>query len=334
MQSTSWKAIIIRVVVFIGIIILLDIGLGKVLKYNYLKISGGATKACTYAVNEAKDDVFILGSSRASHHYKSSLIQDSMHVTCFNAGRDGEGIFYSYAVLKCILTRTTPKLILLDLTTDEFAVDENDYSKLSFLTPYYDAHPEMQPILNLRSDYEWIKVKSSLYQYNSTIIKIIGDRLRPSASEKTELGYMPLFKEYKGSLELANNPKSKLPLDTLKINCLKSLIRDIKQVGCKLVVITSPVYLNMANGTKSMKVVKSICAKERVTYINNSQLPAFMQDPSIYADQYHLNDKGAGIMTNMVIEEIKPLWSEQATDIIDTNLQTSALNRKDTLNRL
>jgi len=334
MQSTSWKALSIRVILFIVLMILLDIGLGKVLKYNYLKINGGATKACTYVVNEAKDDVFILGSSRASHHYKSSLIQDSLHLTCFNAGRDGEGIFYSYAVLKCILARTTPKLILLDLTTDEFAEDENDYSKLSFLTPYYDTHPEMQPILNLRSNYEWVKVKSSLYQYNSTIIKIIGDRLRPSAAEKTELGYMPLFKEYKGTLEMADNPKSRLPLDTLKINCLKSLIRDVKKVGCKLVVITSPVYLDMSNCPKSMEVAKNICAQEQVPYINNSQLQAFMRDPSIYADQYHLNDQGAGIMTNMVIGEIKPLLSGQATYIIDRNLQTSALNKKDTLSRL
>ena len=95
-----------------------------------------------------------------------------MKLSFYNAGRDGNFMFYHLAVLKGVLNRYSPKIVILDFVAEEFAQNQYSYDRLSSLLPYYKSHPEMRSIINLKSKYEKIKLLSQIYPYNSLMLTI------------------------------------------------------------------------------------------------------------------------------------------------------------------
>ena len=60
----------------------------------------------SHIVYEDTPDVLILGSSRAEHHYVSTILADSLGMNVYNAGIDGaEGINVQLPLLEIILQR-------------------------------------------------------------------------------------------------------------------------------------------------------------------------------------------------------------------------------------
>lgn len=56
---------------------------------------------CEYIANKATDDIIILGSSSATHHYVLQIIEDSLGLSCYNCGEEGNGVVLAYGRLKC-----------------------------------------------------------------------------------------------------------------------------------------------------------------------------------------------------------------------------------------
>jgi hypothetical protein len=123
------------------LLIVVDLIVGSVAKKIYFLQKRGASYKTTYVMEKATNEIMILGSSKVAHHYIASLMTDSLKYTCYNGGRDGSFISYSNALLNSMLTRYTPKLVIVDILDDEF--EEQSYKledKLSALLPYYRNH--------------------------------------------------------------------------------------------------------------------------------------------------------------------------------------------------
>ena len=188
------KKLIIKLAVFFALLIVVDMVAGVVIRKVYFNQNHGGAYRITYVLEKATSDIMILGSSRANHHYIPTMMQDSLGLTCYNAGRDGNFISYSNAEVNSILKRYSPKTIILDILDDEFEVRSYKIEdRVSSLLPYYRTHPEIRAIVDLKSPLEKYKLLSNLYTFNTLLIPTITgvlDLNNKQAEEKT-LGYLP-----------------------------------------------------------------------------------------------------------------------------------------------
>ena len=171
---------------FFGLILLLDLTIGNIFHHNFHKIRFGDYGAINGSL-KSDADIFILGSSRASHHYDPKIISKKLNKTCHNAGIDGYGVFLSYAILKERIQIKKPELIILDLSPN-IIIDKNSYSKLNRLLPYYQKYTSFKEIIELNAEFSKLETISSLYMYNSILYYFIRNYF--SENTDTNSGYL------------------------------------------------------------------------------------------------------------------------------------------------
>ena len=88
------------------------------------------------ACKESKEDVILMGSSRASHHYVTQIITDSLGLICFNAGQDGNGIIMQYGRWKMISERYAPKVLIYDITPVFDLMENDNMTYIDHLKPF------------------------------------------------------------------------------------------------------------------------------------------------------------------------------------------------------
>jgi hypothetical protein len=292
-----------KLIIIALIVIVCDRGIGKVLNLYYFRLEKGLYGQITYCIDSTTADILILGSSRANHSYVPDVIEEKSGQTCYNAGRDGNYILYNYAVFKAITKRYNPKMIILDISPDELGYSVTEYDRLSLLLPYYQTHPEIREILNLRGPLEKIKRISHIYYYNSLILQIARGNLgNHSVKEADMKGYLPLFKKMKyGTIDTLTHRINSI--DENKIRALEDIISTCKQKNINLVFVYSPIWSIIQNSSANQRI-NDMCSENGIRYLNLSNLPWFIDKPEYFADLSHLNDEGARIFSAMLVNKI------------------------------
>lgn len=305
-KQKGLPSLLFKTLVFLFILFVLDFIIGTILGNLYSKQKPGEIYRATYSLDSTKADVLIFGASRASHHYVPEIFEKRLNLSCYNTGRDGQIIFYNYAVLKSALKRYSPKIVILDFSRNEFQVERQSYDRLSALIPYYETHPEIHNIINLRSPFEKYKMVSKIYPYNSLIFTILMGATFSHDNRKhvnEQNGYIPLSDSCYTRLGVdtsygINN------LDINKINAFKSFVKDCKNLNVKLFVIWSPLLIKYLHQDPSMNIAIKIAKEYNVpvfSFLNDS---LFYNHLLFTNDGTHLNDSGAHIFTNQVIDSI------------------------------
>lgn len=297
---TEIKQIFKKLLIFFVIVILLDYGMGMILKKCYFAQKDGYDYRTTYVLDSVRSDMLVIGSSMASHHYNPAILDSTFHLSTFNGGRDGCNIFYYYGVLKSVLKRYHPKVIVMDMMPDEFETRPMSYQRVSILLPYYDSHPELKPICELKSGYEKFKLLSKIYPYNSKLLSAITAVLHIKQGEKGIEGYLPLSSTLKGRepVEILKND-----MDTVKVAYFKKFVDDCNKAGVKLMVTISPIYVKYNTASKSISVARQICSNSRVPFLDYSHDASYSE--CLFADPYHLNKSGANLFTRRFAVDIK-----------------------------
>lgn len=293
--------------IFILIVTFFDFAFGSVLRYFYFKQESGPQYRTTYSIEKNNADLLIFGSSRASHHYKPDIFEKKIKLSYYNTGRDGNFIFYYYAVLKCILKRYKPKIIVLDISRDEFLKNTLSYERISFLLPYYDKYPEIRPIIELKSPYEKIKLRSSIYPYNSSIFTIIAGNSEFNKNRKKDIkGYIPIFKSFKTSTIKQKNIG--LEIDNIKVKIFEEFIKDCVNSNIKLFIVCSPYYFskNLSNpyNHESINIAQKIAIKNNIMFFDYSNDLEISRSKEFFSDPEHLNNKGADVFSNKITDSI------------------------------
>lgn len=297
---------ILKMLVLFSILFILDFSIGRIIKYFYFKQNSGFLYRTTYALEQTKAELLIMGSSYANHHYPTSQYANKLNMTVYNAGRDGNDIFYHYAMLKGILKRYSPKVIILDLNFGGFKKSEASYETMSSLLPYYESHPEMRSIIELRGPFEKYKLISKIYPYNSLIFTIgIGNLefIKTKRNQDQEAGYIPLFKTWNHEIVINSFP-NKYEFDSNKINIYKSFIKDCQKAKVKLYVVVSPRYIKYLYNDPSLVLANNIAKELNIPFYNFFNDVQILQNRDLFADQSHLNYTGAKIFSNKVIDKI------------------------------
>jgi hypothetical protein len=304
-MNSNLKIFLKKAVVFIAMLIVLDYAAGSLLKYFYFKHEPLVNTNTTYVANKCNEQVLIFGSSHAQHNYNPKVIASSFNTTCFNAGSYGCNILYYYAMLKCVLKRYNPKIVILDIRADELQADRFGYDHLALLLPYYDEHPEIRPIIKTRSNLESVKLLSKTYRFNSTILTTITRNIYKNPNEfKTpaDLGFVSndgIIKApaFKGEYYPGNN------IDTVFINTFKSFIKDCTDRKIKLYVFVSPILPKHRANIPTLSIASNISRQYHIPYFDYSNTDTFKQAKYFY-DQEHMNFTGARHFTDSVISKI------------------------------
>ena len=300
------KRFITIVLTVLAAVVLLDCTIGKILDSMLPQISNqGDTGKTYFALNNVNTPVVIVGSSRAAHHYVTQMVEDSLGMPAYNVGRDGCFFSYNCCVINSIMDRYSPSLIIWE--TSQTSLYEQVADPIENLYPYYRKNSWVTAIIKSGTPWtERVRLNSKVYRYNSMIHRVIMRYLgRNSFVDGTVKGYLPLPpRKLLHPLELAEESRVQDEVDEAKVERFRSILCRAREKGVKMIVVESPKYRITGGESLSADLMKSLCKEYGVRFIDNSQIPFFMEHQELFNDITHLNDDGAKVYTEIFLEEI------------------------------
>lgn len=281
------KKFLVNILIFFGIVAAVDFAAGKVFCYLQTK-AGGRTGAEYYACKESNEDVIIMGSSRASHHYVPQIITDSLGLSCFNAGQDGNGIILQYGRWKMLSERYSPRMIIYDINPSFDFLENDNMAYVDRLKPFAGDR-KVRDYIGEIFPMEQLKLMSQMYRYNYKFIEMVSDYGKGIGNS----GYLPLYGQIRQEVVDGYESKvSSIEYDEAKLKYLECLARECKEKGVKLVLAVSPYYGGGSYDLNTFASVKEMANKNGADflYYNTDE---YDFNPDYFKDSYHLNDNGA-----------------------------------------
>ena len=297
------KKFIIRFSIILCLLAVTDICFGIVMDYMRTHARGGETSRTEYICNHTTEDILIMGSSRAAHHYVPSLFRDSLGMSAYNCGYDGCGVILAYAQLQSILKRYTPKCIVYELTPSFDFVEGDNLRYIKTMRPYFHSGV-LDELISDIDNTESIKNYSSFYRYNSSFMTNLSDFLRPS--DASDCGYKPEYKIARNEPKKNKDYTDARPQDNYKTQVLKRFIKCCKDNNIQLVIAVSPLYTNDSISIVFQPIF-DVLSTYNIPIFNHSCDSNFNWKRKYFSDSCHLNDDGAKDYSKRIISELKTI---------------------------
>ena len=297
------KKFLVKTVLFAVIVLAIDAALGTVFRYLVPRAKGGDTGRIEYICHRTSEDLLIFGSSRAIHHYDPFLLEDSLNLSCYNCGKDGNGIILLYGWYKMIQERYAPACILYEVTPSFDLLESDNMTYLPNLRYYYGQHPTVDSIFWAVAPNERYKMPFNSYRFNSQFIQLVMDNIKPLRQDAK--GYRPLQGEMQYEPIQKDKETQSYAYDSLKLYYLERLVQDCKTSGTQLIFTASPLY--KSTDARVFTPIEDLCARYKIPFINHYADPVFNEEKSYFKDSGHLNQRGAEAYTKSIIQEVRPL---------------------------
>lgn len=303
------KKITIGVLSLCALLIAADWAVGTWSEKMYYKSKYGIFHRQIYCLTESQDEFMILGSSRAAHHYVPQIFEDSLGMSCYNAGSDGMCIYYHYGILASRIQRgCPPKMVILEvLGTDAEVSQSATFSldaALDRYAPHYGEFAEIDSMFAINGWKEKVKLLSKTYKYNSKLVQTIKCNYIPWPEDRgyeALNGVMKISEGEQAADVLA--PSSVEPnIEKRKLVYLQKFIDDCKHNNIELVMCYSP-YHNQATPA-SICLIQEIAEKNDIMFLNYGDEVNF-QKPEYFQDASHLNDTGAKEYSKEIARKLK-----------------------------
>ena len=296
------RKFLLNIVFFIVAVIAVDLVYGKATDYMITHAKGGSIKKLVDLCKNDKYDILIMGSSKAHHNYIPKIFKDSLNMTCYNAGYDGNGIILAYGILSMIDDSRLPKLIVYDVK-QQFDIyqyqGDGDYTRYYKDLKKFFGNPVVDEIIKSISHEDLIKMHSGLYRTNGDLVYMVSGIFHASNTDQN-FGYKPAVGMLSDGSE--QNKDYKDEIDSLKIEYFKKFVELTKRKRIELVVVFSPEFNTPFE--RDFLPIRHICAEKGVTILDYFEDPSF-QKMKFFKDHCHLNEDGAIVFSNMIIPEIK-----------------------------
>lgn len=312
MKKESFLGFIVNVVMVALSLLVMDRLIGAI--FAKMKDIGLATNPesiwlkTPFTVESVKTDILVIGSSKASHHYVSNMLEESLGMTTYNCGQDGCFFLYQNCIMNMILDRYVPKIIIWDIQPESFVeIDKSrQYQNFRYLTPYYNKNLWAKSFVDGESRKMPYRMHSRMFGYNSMLFKYLYPIfVRTSPSCK---GYIPLADDGDRYPDIMYEKEEGFTttVDIEYLALLDSTLKRCKEKGAEVRIYISPVF---SEKVKLMKDAESsiceIAIRNGVSCSNFHSAEVFMTDATLFKDASHLNENGAELYTQMVIESFK-----------------------------
>ena len=304
------KKLNLKIALFFTIVAVIDLICGFCFTALRSRACGGQTHKNEYLYRKCKDDILILGSSKADHHYVPSVFEDSLRLSCYNAGEMGCGIIPAYVRYKMEMERHKPVLLLYEVTPEyDYLIDDGYSRYLGVIRPYALDRVVKQVYLDFSDRLERLRIISGMYRNNSCIVQNLKDIFKKADNYN---GYEPLYGRLapEGIVIGQENGVAAVSVDSLKLKYLEKLIEDTILDSVRLVFIISPTYLNCGDSGLYDPAI-DLCLKYGVPIIDNKSCALFINDPNYYQDCIHLNNDGAIAYSRYVASQLKEFLSSE-----------------------
>lgn len=281
-------------------LIVLDLAFGLAMKYVANHAKGGDTYNLNYINRHFNASLAIFGSSRANHHYVSQVFEDSLGLSAYNCGVDGNGILLAYCFLNNIISEgKAPQVVIYDFFPEYDLYDNGDHQKaLTRIKPFYDIDG-MKEIIDDLSENEYIKLHLGTYRYNSEFIQMLSDAVAPK--QVVVKGYKPMQGTMATDFVKADNG-TKPVIDPVKVKYLNKFIELCSRHSITLVFVTSPVF-NGSNGD-NLKLLRLYGGND-LSLIEMSDHPRFLHNKDLFVDTQHMNSAGAELFSSMLVDSLR-----------------------------
>ncbi len=293
-----------RLLLFLLIIAVADRLLGVLLEKAYFRQPQGLDAQLTHVIRSTRAEVLVLGSSRGLNAVDPALIRTELGRTAYNAGMEGQSMLYHEAILRSVLQRYSPRMVLLCVDAGGFTQDRSHYDRLSRLLPYYREDPEIRKTVCLRSPWEPLKMLSAIYPYNSKLLDMLRAYAGKNQAEVGVDGFVALKRQFTGPARLMDFSAGR-PLDTLLLQAYRNLIRECRQAGVELRVICPPYQVQVTAPDASLEAARRIAAEASVPYWDYFADPVYRAQPGWFADYRHFNAQGAQAFTRDLVVRLK-----------------------------
>ena len=306
------KKFFISSILFITLLFACDRVLGWWLEKTFYMQTHGDDLVSIHIAEQSREDVLILGGSRASHHYITDKIAQQTGMSCYNGGRDNMDVIYASAILDLVYQRYVPKVLILDVTPLELA-DTRERSMAiqrvsTALLPFSHKYPQLFSTVALANGLEPLKAQlSHIYPYNSLVGSIVQNTYT-HLGHQTIKGYEPLA----GHLDSANYTESvwgkyidNYPLNRICVGRLSAIIDAAKKHHVRLITVVSPFYFPFEfSRNRSYLALKHTVEAAGYEFYDFSHATPFLKNPYLFKDDIHLNDSGANIYSKMIADLI------------------------------
>jgi len=297
------KKYISKVILFLVLMAVVDVFSGSLGDYLFFHSRTHNKEGVNDFISNKKNDIIVLGSSRAHHHYNTPLMSDVLGLNVYNAGCNGNGVVLAYGFLELILENYKPKLVVFDIEPsfdiDVYPPDNNHVRYVDGLKPYY-RHSSIKNIIKEISEEEWHKVHSGLLRYNSNLVNIFVSYL--FETDNGMRGYVPLNGQYDGELTKDDSERVE---DTFKLKYLEKLILLCQEHEVTVVFVASPRFVE--NSSKNLKPALELCKRYNVVFLNYSEDSVFLRHGEWFKDVNHLNSEGAKTFSERIAKDIQKL---------------------------
>lgn len=294
------KKFIFKIILLFTIVAILDCLVGIMMRHVVSHIQIGGQGRDNYICSKAEEDILIFGSSRAIHHYNATMLEDSLGMTCYNCGNDGNGIILSYGRLMMAKERHQPKIVIHDVfaTYDLLKNDNNQY--LGWLKPWYERNGIRQ-IFDEIDKTEKYKMTCQSYRYNSKFLQNLFVYFTSISAETGIKGFRPVDAVFDPMMISNKRKTEKYEYDSLKLAFIDKFI-DLSK-GSQLFFVISPIWYGM--DTTEVEPIRTKCKQCGIPLLDYSNNPKYVHNNEYFKDGSHLNARGADEFTKDLIIELR-----------------------------
>lgn len=295
-EVRDFRKLLISFLVILLTFVVLDFTIGCLMSSCVRKLPKSESEIArvNYSVCRAEPECVILGSSRAADHYVSSIIADSLRMSTYNAGKQGYGYLYAYAVMQQVFKRHVPRIVIIELDDKEFG---RGSEPLKQLLPFWDKL-EIYSLLKEEFDaVDFWMLKVNSIRYNNVVINILSGFTKPLDGND---GFVDIGNECK---IIKKGVAQITPISQKSQKYINKMISLCRENNVELFFVSSPRYQIIQN-QRVLNMVKKINDKN-VHYLDYSQNEKFQCDSTLFYNTQHLNKRGAQLFSSIVAHDIK-----------------------------
>ena len=299
---------VISVLIVVTSLFLLDLTVGRVGEYALSKMPDFAFTQISkdnYRLNRVNKDIVIVGSSRCSRHYVSTMLRDSINsyvsgnYSLFNCGVDGRPVDNNLCAAEAIMDRYTPELLIFDVSEQ----DLTSGPKEEFMEDYSVFYKDNVWAKKYIDDLGWkerVKMSSNMFRFNRRIAHIV----QSFVNETNEDGYEPIYQIMEApSKETYPPKKSSHIINEKSLENFRMVLQTAKENGVFFIVVSSPRF----RSNDGNLFLAELCHSNGIPYLDMQDIDQFNDHPEYFKDASHLNDNGAHVFTELFFQELKPL---------------------------
>lgn len=287
----AMKKVLIYLLGIIVLIVALDFICGKAFNaYVRTHRLPGDCLSIDYTLKDMKEDVVIIGNSQVLNALMPSVLSDTLSMTVYNSGSNGQTLPFFHTMQQGILKRYTPKAVILGVNETVFTTDGIG-DRYNILAPYYGlGYPMLDSCLSSQSKVDKLMMNSTFYRFNSIWWRILLYHLVDKRHQSDGFIAKP-DPPFPPKLTVL---KEEYPLQKERFSEFNKMLDEFRKRGVKVAVVMTPVYFDNQTGRTLVNRLKKLVVRyDNAIFIDDATDSLFLAHPDYFYDNDHLNARGA-----------------------------------------